>query len=792
MDFETVSKYFNDSSLLDAQLKSSFKFFLNYLKNNQENQKKIIDKIQKKFKNMDKSKPILPAIRMFSKNTSDDDISRFFEDLDGLLDDVKDYVEEIKEKISKKTSEESSEKEFEKMIEAFECKIEEGYFLKHFQNHLKKCTNTWIRNEAYAPILPICQSSGHGKTRCLKETSKIFISNFVCLRAMDTIGVPGRSKLADSFISSMNDVKSAIDFFYSYSLAALQTVSDIKTRLNLNNRDLKASDLERVSTVYFEYQPWLYYKERNLEYEKYDQFIQTLNEDLKVKDRDQGPYNAILIEKFETIMRNETLFFFIDEAKILLEASEESSGEEQLSRFRVMRRAIRFLFENIRVMFILTDTNTKIANFISTKYTISASEKSGLPTQSLDPYFKILFTDLLVPSNYMTQLRNPTYKFLLERDPYQTVFHFGRPLWSSFLKQNYGYTMNMAKRKILMSEGWDKLDSDIKRKMVSLAIFSMRTSLAIEYGQTFGQELVANYMATLFHINLNSEELSFKYLSEPILSEVCAELMKENEPLKQMLNYLHSYVKRLNSNATGYIGEIVAEIILLLANDRAHDYQNQKKRLNKLYSEPITVYQFLASLIGETKFNSMENKDLISSDILKALVCFTHFIQKLDNVNYESTCIDFLGRCAAGQFKAYQENFDLFIPIILENNEVSYLFFQIKNRKSNVTNSDIKILTPSKCFFKNNRIQPYLIILMSLGNENSKLNVSQVKLSSNQSQTCILIQGLDNFDFIGKQIRKALRKLLDSNRNCMNEDIYDPNVLKRVAIGHYSSRRLNN
>jgi hypothetical protein len=48
-----------------------------------------------------------------------------------------------------------------------------------------------------------------------------------------------------------------------------------------------------------------------------------------VKTRSQIDYNAKIIEKFRAIMRNETLFFFIDEAKVLLDASEELSGEEK-------------------------------------------------------------------------------------------------------------------------------------------------------------------------------------------------------------------------------------------------------------------------------------------------------------------------------------------------------------------------------------------------------------------------------------------------------------------------------
>ena len=73
---------------------------------------------------------------------------------------------------------------------------------------------------------------------------------------------------------------------------------------------------------------------------------------------------------------------------------------------------------------------------------------------------------------------------------------------------------------------------------------------------------------------------------------------------------------------------------------------------------------------------------------------------------------------------------------------------------------------------------------MSLGSDNSDVRILR------RRQTCIIIEGLDKFDCIGGDIIKALRKLLDSNRNCMSEDMYDPNVLKHVAIGHYSSERL--
>ena len=63
------------------------------------------------------------------------------------------------------------------------------------------------------------------------------------------------------------------------------------------------------------------------------------------------------------------------------------------------------------------------------------------------------------------------------------------------------------------------------------------------------------------------------------------------------------------------------------------------------------------------------------------MICFTHFIQKLDDLKDQDIIPDFIGRCAAGQFKKNYEGSDLFIPVVMKDNQISYIIIQIKNRK---------------------------------------------------------------------------------------------------------------
>ena len=109
-------------------------------------------------------------------------------------------------------------------------------------------------------------------------------------------------------------------------------------------------------------------------------------------------------------------------------------------------------------------------------------------------------------------------------------------------------------------------------------------------------------MSTLYYVNDDLSELNVRYISEPILAVAASLIMSKQENITSILNNLNNYIQSLNLSITGAIGEIIAELILLLAYDRATINLDNIGRA-------ITVESFLISLVGETYYMSKIEKN---------------------------------------------------------------------------------------------------------------------------------------------------------------------------------------
>ena len=84
-------------------------------------------------------------------------------------------------------------------------------------------------------------------------------------------------------------------------------------------------------------------------------------------------------------------------------------------------------------------------------------------------------------------------------------------------------------------------------------------------------------------------------MSEQILSEAAAYYMSQ-DTIMNILNCLFTMISTAEIVETGKIGELVAEIILLLAKDKAASKHLLEFEAKGMYSRPITVQQFLIAL----------------------------------------------------------------------------------------------------------------------------------------------------------------------------------------------------
>jgi hypothetical protein len=718
------------------------------------------------------------------------------------------FIDEINARLKDlpRSSTNETRAETQLLVRAFDTHFEVGDMFEEFYSYCLRCISRWkgsnhTKPSIYSPIGVICQSSGHGKTRTMKEFAKLEISLFICLRDRSQDGMPGRSPIADDFLKAMDTEKSAKSFLFSLMQTTLDLIAEIKASIGLSHDRLENPNERRlVAEKFFAFQPWYFFESeiKNNEYMLYFEFEKKFKEKVEQNANliDFDSLNSIedakclLDKRIESVVADQPIFVLLDEAMALLSDSNQHN-HETLSKFRVMHRAINHLFSDIRIAFILSDTNAKLTNLVPSEHNISSSTQ--LSSLNLyEPFYGILYIDSLVKQSF-----NPnelTYESFLKRNPSESVFRFGRPLWASLIQQGSKNVYDLAKKKILCAKDWD--DINIDKMLAALAIFAIRTTITINYHLRYSKEMVQRHMATLFYISKKRDEIAFKYISEPILAESAASLLSDENHQIEMLNCLNSYAQAMNLDSTGSIGEIVAQIILLLAFDNGRKMTKIKSSGDSvLYTAPIQVKNFLLSLIGKENFEKVETN--MNNDLLDGLLCFTHFERKFDKLNITDTKRDFIARSAAGQFKPKELGYDLFIPIILRNNKVSYILIQVKNWNKSPTRSKINVEHPCKKYFEDNKTICFLPIFIHVG---VKTNTDSVYLVSRTFSieekavniNMLVIDGVNkaNYPFLREETIKVLNQIASCNRNLLESPLYNAKIIKQVGVVNMSKENL--
>ena len=388
---------------------------------------------------------------------------------------------------------------------AFKYNYSKGNFFDKFKLHLFDCVTKWISYSIHTPIAVLTQSSGHGKSRLMKEFSNEEICLYLNLQNAVSTGFPKRSKLADDFLSFLNTIFKAEHILFCFISTALDLYNEIKIKNNGKSK-------EEISRDFVSHQPW--FDENEIGSNSY-LFNQKVHELLN-ETKHYTVFN--LADKFSTIMGENSLFVFIDEAAALLDPVFTDMPVLKLHNFR---KAVQKLFRNLKIVFIVADTNSKITNFIPITYSIKNDSKNSTFKPAHSPFYSSFFIDKLEgQSDYLKSLENYSYENLNERNPDKTVFCLGRPLWQSLFSAgaSYNEVVEVAISKLISASRWCET-KDFPRDFASLAVFSVRTTISLGYNSKFGPELVSRYMATLFYINDERSETAFHYFSEPILAQ---------------------------------------------------------------------------------------------------------------------------------------------------------------------------------------------------------------------------------------------------------------------------------
>ena len=114
-----------------------------------------------------------------------------------------------------------------------------------------QCVELWvpsnqIDSQIFAPIGVLCQSSGHGKSRCIKEFSRQNFSIIINLASENDNAYPSASYLSEEFLYKMQEKNSAIVFLYDLINRALDQISTSQSIQIFNNIQNASSNIVTI------------------------------------------------------------------------------------------------------------------------------------------------------------------------------------------------------------------------------------------------------------------------------------------------------------------------------------------------------------------------------------------------------------------------------------------------------------------------------------------------------------------------------------------------------------------
>ena len=565
---------------------------------------------------------------------------------------------------------------------AFSNDYEDPYHVvRDFIGYVQECHEEYKKRDAsyVAPYISLCQSSGYGKSRLLKQVSKSRKLLYVCVANESAICYPMPNTKARDFLFSKDG-------------------NDKERQKHLQEQ------LERCVS-------WCLQNDIT----EREQFGPTPDAEL---------WDKIMVHE-PTIQQDDeaTIWIAFDEARSLL----PTPASDGISDFRILRRALSAVSTNTghRVFAIMVDTKSTIANFSPSKYWDSSWRESIIDAESVSlfhPYILLLTHDALKT----TAALDFTHRW--------SFMSCGRPLWKSLYpdpSKIINPIIKFVARKLLKSP-----DASIKDNLALLATVTCRTGVYLSPQSSVASDLAANHMATLLLCDCNHEHFLVTYLSDPVLAMASAKLWYDKEQYEQEKNLLTRGLSVLQQHMIhgavleGYLGELVGRILLLIGMDVTTGMV--KKRMDEARgvarSGEVTISKHIVNGYDGGWYNVSDFMEycfgikncLVGED---AKVGFSHFVSYFREPKTYEELKQLLYRRGACCLPSGQPGIDLLIPFWKRTGTVtliSYILIQIKNKKKqeNATLMRDK-MNPRYCFAKGNELRhpqtDIILIMMQVG-----------------------------------------------------------------------------
>ena len=473
------------------------------------------------------------------------------------------------------------------------------------------CYKYFSEGNTFAPYFALVQSSGTGKTTCMQLIENLFPTRYINLGRKDDMRI------------RMNYSEENKEYDKEYLKGLVEIAKEVNETqaLELMKKHLLKCVVDLKEPLFFK----------------------GLNESTEI------PKDEYVNSGIKCIC--------LDEAKILCETPAHYKTGEKRNVFELLRKALASLGRDHKIVLVVADTVSTVANFVSPYGSLSRRIKD-LPSTNLFPVvFHMPFSDLKITEIQENEKKKP--EFSLDR-----LSLYGRPLWS-----------NVKDKSRLMGLIEFKLVNQIKDQhffQKHMAVLGSRLALQILEGN-LADQLVADSLAHCVHISPCRKLVKCIFQSEPLVSEVATQVM-----YKSFDDHVNSLKKSFQSRTIeiGRTGEILAQLILLLAHDysyaRAHRFSLLQPRISSTKNaNPVLLTSLLQLLVtknldSEKAFFTRKVGEKANKEYL--CVFFNHFIElsKTQNIT-----VDLLKkgmhRCCAFQAKEGTEGIDLIIPCFWSN-----------------------------------------------------------------------------------------------------------------------------
>ena len=506
--------------------------------------------------------------------------------------------------------------------------------VQKFVSYVEDCERKFraLPGVFFAPYITLVQSSGSGKSRLLREVSNQLCTLYVCCRSGKT-GYPLRTS-------------DAINFLFK----PLENTKDDNAGLEEMVERLRCADSAAR-----------YYLSRAVEFPEFDSSKAEFPS-VQLSDRVWSSKSMVDFEVSKISPSDKMVLIVIDEARWLLDSL--VSGEWfGASPFRFFRRAIKRYAEKYpdsRLFAVFVDTSSRINNFA--------------PSQDRDPSARPskegcgdLFHPFILSETfdaYFHQHRLP--KGTLDLSPLlkSTNYLFaGRPLVA------IPFNKTDEQLNFLVDKLYGGINArSAENSLGALSVAMCRLGVSFNSLSPAAAEMVAGHMVYLLASDWRGEEISISHLAEPRLALAAA----------REWNNQHAFVSRLipalldallsGRVSCGVRGELVAQIIILLAFDKACALAG------KAPGNVVSLASVLQQLLPMG--SDLNIHEAIPCSLHEASVSCGQFVQ-LDHYFDLNTNVRLAERHCGASFKGCQPGVDAVIPIIADF--AALLLFRFKN-----------------------------------------------------------------------------------------------------------------